>query len=658
VAPPSGNASRPGRHLAALVAIILVLLVAILGADIGSPAKWHKAFQVHLGLDLTSGTTVSLKAVPVHGSTVTPAEMATAQQIMFNRVNSAGFTEAQVVPQGTNIMTVSAPGSGSQAIVKLASETAELLFRQVLLIAPNAASAVTPTPTPSPTATGTASPASSPGASPQATSSASAKAKTKASPAPSSSALGLHGTGTSQTAELARSASRLGAVTAAQAKASPTPTPPATPASSASATPAPSGTPAATPSPVPTVKSVNGTSTWQQASGNASLVSARVKNLFDKVDCARKDWAKQIGYSPAVWDNPKQPIVACGLSNGTSGVWYKFVLDQAKVLGSQIKSANATPQTSSTFWQVNLNFNGAGAKAFGDLTTQMYDQYGKTASPLDDLAVVLDGQVVSFPSINQGPIVGGSAEIFGSFSQSQATSLANVLSYGALPLSFHQEAVETITPQLGHDQLNAGLLAGAIGLILVICYLLFYYRGLAIVAVSSLTIAAALTYLAVIVLGKYQGFALSLAGIAGLIVAVGITADSFVVFFERLRDEVREGGKSLRAAVEHGWTRARRTILVSDTVSFLAAALLYYFSIGDVKGFAFTLGLTTIIDLVVVFTFTKPMMTLLARTRFFGGGHRWSGLDPARLGARAPWRGTPRTPVRPRPARQATAKEA
>jgi preprotein translocase subunit SecD len=311
--------------------------------------------------------------------------------------------------------------------------------------------------------------------------------------------------------------------------------------------------------------------------------------------------------------------------------------------------------TSSTFWQVNLTFNSAGGAAFGALTTQMNNQYGKTSSPLDDLAVVLDGQVVSFPAINQGPIVGGSAQIYGSFNQEQATQLANVLSYGSLPLSFHQEAEETISPQLGHDQLAAGLLAGAIGLILVICYLLLYYRGLAIVAVSSLAIAALLTYLSVIVLGKYQGFALSLAGIAGLIVAVGITADSFVVFFERLRDEVRDGGKSLRAAVEHGWTRARRTILVSDTVSFLAAALLYYFSIGDVKGFAFTLGLTTIVDLVVVFTFTKPTMTLLARTKFFGGGHPLSGLDPKRLGARAPWRGTPRTPVRPRQARPATA---
>ena len=635
MAPPSGNASHPGRHLAVLAAIIVVLLLAVVGSGISSPGKWSQAFKVHLGLDLTSGTTVSLAAVPVHGSKVTPAQMATAQQIMFNRVNSAGFSEAQVVPQGTNIMTVSVPGRNSNAVVKLVSQTAELLFRQVLLMAPNAASAVTPTPAPSPTPSGTASAAPSSSASPQPSSTATTKAK-------------LQGRGANRTAVLDRGASRLAAVTAARAKASPTPTPSVTPASSGSATPA------ATASPAPTVTSPNHTSTWQQASGNVAALSPQIKNLFDKVNCASKGWAKEIGYGPAVWDNPKNQIVACGLSNGTSGVPYKFVLDQAKVLGSQIKSASATPQQSTTFWQTNINFNGAGAKAFGDLTTQMYSLYGKTPSPLDDLAVVLDGQVISFPAINQGPIVGGSAEIFGQFSQQQATNLANVLSYGSLPLTFRQESVETITPQLGHDQLTAGLLAGALGLILVVIYLMLYYRGLAIVAVSSLAIAALLAYLSVIVLGKYQGFALSLAGIAGLIVAIGITADSFVVFFERLRDEVREGGKSLRAAVEHGWTRARRTILVSDTVSFLAAALLYYFAIGDVKGFAFTLGLTTIIDLVVVFTFTKPMMTLLARTKFFGGGHPLSGLDPARLGARAPWRGTPRTPVRP--ARQATAQ--
>jgi preprotein translocase subunit SecD len=272
---------------------------------------------------------------------------------------------------------------------------------------------------------------------------------------------------------------------------------------------------------------------------------------------------------------------------------------------------------------------------------------------------VLDGKVISFPAINQGAILGGSAQITGNFDQTSATSLANVLSYGALPLSFHQQSEQAVSPQLGHDQLQAGLVAAGLGLILVVVYLLFYYRGLAIVSVASLVIAALLAYLSVVALGKYQHLALSLAGIAGLIVAIGITADSFVVFFERLRDEVREGGKTLRTAVEHGWVRARRTILVSDTVSFLAAALLYYFSIGDVRGFAFTLGLTTVIDVVVVFLFTKPMMTLLARTKFFGGGHPLSGLDPVRLGSRAPWRGGPRAPARSvGAARSATAKEA
>jgi preprotein translocase subunit SecD len=312
-------------------------------------------------------------------------------------------------------------------------------------------------------------------------------------------------------------------------------------------------------------------------------------------------------------------------------------------------SVSAQPQQTSTTWQVNLNFNGEGTKAWGDLTTHLFSTYGVN-SVLDQVAVVLDGVVKSAATV-QGAITAGNTQITGNFDQTEATNLANVLAYGSLPLTFQQQSVETVTPQLGHAQLIAGLLAGALGLLLVVLYLMFYYRGLAIIAASSLVIAGLLAYMSVIVLGKYQGLALSLAGIAGLIVAIGITADSFVVYFERLRDEVRDGGRSLRTAVEHGWTRARRTILVSDTVSFLAAALLYYFAIGDVRGFAFTLGLTTVIDIIVVFTFTKPMMTLFARTKFFGGGHPMSGLDPTRLGARAPWRGTPRPVRRPASAR-------
>jgi len=568
--------------LALLVGIIVVMILAILGGDLASPGNWHSNFRVHLGLDLTSGTTVALQAVKPGGGTPTSAEMQQAIQIINNRVNGAGVTEAQVVQQGSDIINVSVPGQSAQAVVAKVSRTAELQFRQVLLIAPNT-SATTPSPSPS---------SPSPSASPS----------SKASPSPSPSASGA---------------------------ASPSPT---------SATPSPTATSA--------------TSTWQQAQGDPALVSAPVKAQFDKLNCASPNWQQEVGYTNGQYNNPHIQIVSCDSAHN------KFVLDKAHVIGDMIASASATPEpNSASAWQVLLNFKGDGTKAFGDLTTTMYDKYGTSGSPLDDLAVVLDGSVVSFPAINQGPITGGQAQITGNFSQNTATTLANQLSYGALPLSFHQQSVQSVSPQLGRDQLTAGLIAAGLGLILVVLYLLLYYRGLAIVAVASLVIAGLLAYLSVILLGKYQGFALSLAGIAGLIVAIGITADSFVVFFERLRDEVRDG-RSLRAAVEHGWIRARRTILVSDTVSFLAAALLYYFAIGSVRGFAFTLGLITVIDVLVVFTFTKPVMTLLARTKFFGQGHPMSGLDPKRLGARAPWRASPRTAARV-PARTTTqAKEA
>jgi preprotein translocase subunit SecD len=421
-------------------------------------------------------------------------------------------------------------------------------------------------------------------------------------------------------------ASRSHHLTAAHAKASATPSPSASGGASASATPPPA--------------SSSGLSTVAGASGNAALVSAPVKAQFNKLNCANPNWKQQVGYTSEQYNNPNIQTVSCG---SLQGVTYKFVLDKAHVLGKDIKSASATQSTTSVDWQTNLNFNSAGGAAFGKITEQMFSKYG-AQSALDQLAVVLDGKVISFPVI-QGAITGGSAQITGSFSQSQATYLANVLNYGALPLTFTKESVNSISPSLGSDQLHAGLLAGAIGLLLVVFYCLLYYRGLAIVAVSSLVIAAVLVFEAIILLGKYQNFALELSGVAGLIVAIGITADSFVVFFERLRDEVRDG-RTLRTAVERGWKRARRTVLVSDTVSFLAAALLWYFSIGEVKGFAFTLGLTTIIDVVVVFLFTKPMITLLARTKFFGQGHRWSGLDPARLGARTPWRSTRTVRVR------------
>jgi preprotein translocase subunit SecD len=241
-------------------------------------------------------------------------------------------------------------------------------------------------------------------------------------------------------------------------------------------------------------------------------------------------------------------------------------------------------------------------------------------------------------------IPGGQAEITGSFNQKTAQDLGNMLSYGALPLSFEEQSVTTVTAALGGEQLRAGLIAGAIGLALVVVYLVVYYRGLSLIAILSLGVSAVLTYTIMSLLGPAIGFALNLPAVCGAIVAIGITADSFIVYFERIRDEIREG-RTLRPAVERAWPRARRTILVSDFVSFLAAAVLFIVTVGKVQGFAFTLGLTTLLDVVVVFFFTKPLMTLLARGKFFGGQHPWSGLDPKRLGAQPPLRRTRRVSV-------------
>ena len=340
---------------------------------------------------------------------------------------------------------------------------------------------------------------------------------------------------------------------------------------------------------------------------------------YNALDCSKPENRQGGG-----GDDPNAPIVSCDRP-GTA----KYILGKAEVLGRQITTAAAVlDQQGGGGWMVTLNFNGEGTTAFSNVTSRVVS----LSSPQNQVAIVLDGLVVSAPRIISA-ITAGNAQITGNFTQADASDLANVLKYGALPLAFDRGEVQQISPTLGADQLHGGLLAGAIGLILVLLYSLLYYRGLGLISVGSLAVAGSLTYLLTLVLGKTIGFTLTLAGIAGLIVSIGITADSFIVFFERLRDEVREG-KSLRSAVETGWVRARHTIIVADSVSLIASVLLYFFAVGGVRGFAFTLGITTLIDLLIVFTFTKPLLTLLVRTKFYGGGHRLSGLSPERLGAR------------------------
>lgn len=367
--------------------------------------------------------------------------------------------------------------------------------------------------------------------------------------------------------------------------------------------------------PVPTA--TGGTSSATPPFG----VSAAINDKYAALDCTQK-----INRQGSGSDVAGEAIVACDRTGDS-----KYILGPAEVLGRQVsKAAASIDQTTGSGWYVTLTFDGSGTKDFGALTTRVTS----LAPPLNAVAIVLDGLVVSAPRINEA-ITGGSAQITGNFTQGEAEDLTNVLKYGALPLAFDRGEVQQISATLGSDQLRASLLAGLLGLALVILYSLLYYRGLGMVAVGSLLVAAVLMYFFVVLMGKWVGFTLTLAGIAGVIVAIGITADSFIVYFERIRDEVREG-RSLRSAVESGWIRARRTIIVADFVSIIAATLLYLFAVGGVRGFAFTLGLTTLIDLFVVFFFTKPLITLLARINFFSSGHRFSGFSTKSLGLVTP----------------------
>ncbi len=346
-------------------------------------------------------------------------------------------------------------------------------------------------------------------------------------------------------------------------------------------------------------------------------VTPEVNAQFASFDCTLPENRQGTGT-----DLPSQTIVACDRAGLT-----KYILGPAEVLGRQISEASAGLDTQSgSAWFVSLTFNSEGTSAFAAVTSRVTS----LPEPNNQLAIVLDGLVVSAPRINEA-IPSGTAQITGSFTQLEAKDLANVLKYGALPLAFDRGEVQQVSPTLGADQLDAGLIAGALGMALVVIFTLAYYRVLGFVTVGSLAIAGSMLYLLFLLLGEWIGFTLTLAGIAGAIVAIGVTADSFIVYFERVRDEMREG-RSLRTAVETGWIRARRTILIADFVSLIAAVLLYFFAVGGVRGFAFTLGLTTVIDLIVIFVFTKPALVLVSRLKFFNSGHRLSGFSSKSLG--------------------------
>ncbi|MEV6327453.1 protein translocase subunit SecD [Streptomyces sp. NPDC051909] len=560
------------------LALIVIAMVALTGGMF-----WSGHTTPRLGIDLAGGTSITLKAKAEPGkeSAVNETNMNTAVGIIERRVNGLGVSEAEVQTQGRENIIVNVPrGANEKQAREQVGTTAQLYFRPVLAVA-----AGQPTPNPSATPSGSATPSAKP-------SGATAdKPKGDASAKPTATA-----------------SSQGRAVSEALKAPSPTPT------ASSSASPKATTPPAATPP--------------------ADPATAKLEQQFATLDCTPKtEGDKKVVPNPARTVPADQPTVACSTEGDA-----KYLLGPAEVDGKDVDDAAGVFDQQRGMWIVTMDFTDAGSKKFQKITGKLSTQ----TEPQNQFAIVLDGEVVSAPSVRQ--TLSASAEISGSFDQQSAQDLGNILSYGALPLSFETQSVDTVTAALGGEQLQAGLIAGAIGLALVIIYLVVYYRGLSLIAIASLGVSALLTYVIMSLLGPAIGFALNLPAVCGAIVAIGITADSFIVYFERIRDEIREG-RTLRPAVERAWPRARRTILVSDFVSFLAAAVLFIVTVGKVQGFAFTLGLTTLLDIVVVFLFTKPVMTLVARTTFFGNGHKLSGLDPKSLGAKPPLRRTRRTSV-------------
>ncbi|MGO4186660.1 protein translocase subunit SecD [Pseudarthrobacter sp. TAF60_1] len=378
-------------------------------------------------------------------------------------------------------------------------------------------------------------------------------------------------------------------------------------------------------------------------SSDVNWITPDIYRQFETLDCNNPPTDK-----PAASD-PTKPLVTCEPATATTPA-IKYVLGPVEVKGSNIVTSSFQLQQGSqgavtNQWAVNIQFDSEGTAKFRDVTQRLNQFYvaagGETGNdPKAQFAIVLDDKVISAPR-SLAVITDGRPQITGNFNEKSAKALSDQLRFGALPISFEIQSDQQISATLGGEQLRMGLLAGVIGLLLVVVYSLFQYRALGFVTIFSLVVAGALTYLAIAILGWTENYRLSLAGVAGLIVAIGQTADSFIVYFERIRDELREG-RGLVSAVENGWKRAKRTVLASKAVNLLAALVLYFVAVGNVRGFAFTLGLTAIADLIVVFMFTHPTLQLLARTKFFGEGHRFSGLDPKRLGAVPLYRGAGR----------------
>ncbi|MEU3454437.1 protein translocase subunit SecD [Micromonospora sp. NPDC006766] len=614
---------RPGRQLAVLGLIFVVLYLLVFFSG-GASGGLRDRLEPRLGLDLVGGTRLTLEATnSVDGKPPTAANLEEARQIIENRVNAYGVAEAEVVTEGNRNIVISLPGS-NRDLTDVGS-AAELRFRKVLKATDGSGMTVAPAPSASatPEPSGSATPAPSGSATPK----PSGSVEPKASSSPSSGGQGGMAP--------APSASASASPSAAEPSAS------AEPTSSAAAEPVSQSVEEQRKA----VEQKVGPDAWAAATGlkdpaDLSADPALAEKLkpfgalspeeiavlpvgmqfnVPTITCAQLDKRP-----PASIKDEKQQAVACEYGA-------KYLLDQAKVLGTDVKNASAQLDQASA-WVVSLNFTSKGQERWTNLTREAFSNEGQAcdASALGEggkcrVAVVLDNEIVSSPVI-QGVLTGDS-QISGSFDSQSANQLASQLRYGALPVTFVPQEQQNVTATLGDSHLKAGLLAAGIGMLLVIIYSFFYYRLLGSVIFLSLVLSGLLVFGSLVVLGRSIGFTLTLAGLAGMIVSLGVAADSFVIYFERLKDEIREG-RSPRSAVPRAWIRARRTIISANAITLMSAVVLYLVSVGTVKGFAFALGLATILDLVVVFLFRHPIMTMFARTRAFLSP-RVSGLGRA-----------------------------
>ena len=586
-------ASHKRRPVRALVTLTVAIVAACAALAIGHFVKGVTPYP-DLALDLKGGTQLILTPTPTSEGQreITEEDITQAISIIRNRIDASGVSESEISSMGSSNIMVSIPGTPSQEQLALIRSSSQMNFRPVLRIGP---------------AQGVLQNQQQPQVdNPQSGEKSGAQSGAQSGEQSGAQSGEQSGAGAADTAQSGVQSTALDEATARGA-------------ADADGDGVLSDTPATTP----------------ENASDLAWVTEQVMYDFLTLDCSASADVKRVEGAA------DKPYAACDESGQI-----KYILGPVAVPGSDLTSATAAIARnnngqSTGQWIVSLQFNHDGAEKFKDTSTILYgyhdsDPQGSSyrGSPdRNSFAVVLDGTVITAPSM-QAIIANGEAQISGNFTAQSATALANQLQFGSVPLNFEVESEQQISATIGTDHLTIGLWAALIGFLLVILYLIWQYRGLAIISAGSLVIASVITYLVITLLSWAMGYRLSLAGVAGLIMAIGVTTDSFIVYFERVRDEVRDG-RPLRAAVEEGWDRAKRTILVSDAVNLVAAVVLYLLAVGGVQGFAFTLGITTVIDIAVIFLFTHPMMELLIRTRFFGEGHKLSGLDPEHLGAKS-----------------------